>query len=1203
MMMFNQNLNKPIKLNLCSNIASKSGLQKLGHRGTILTLAALMFVLILFSSTAYIATLKGDSPYVAAAYTVNETVSTESALRAAVNNAKGVASEYVIELASDVVLTGSTLSIPADANIVLISQGDTYRKLVGPLGIDTVTVESGADLVLDGIIITHNPGAAGRGVYVKSGAELTLKNGKISDNTATGNGGGVYNFGTFTMLDGVIANNTTTEFYAGGGVYNDGTFTMYYGVIANNTADYAGGVSNHHIFDMLDGVIANNTATLDGGGVTNHGTFTMLDGVIANNTAYRGGGVCNAGTFTMSDGKISANTARGSGGGVYNYGMFTLSGGEISNNTAERQYYADGGGVYNTATFTMSDGVIANNTAANDGGGVNNYGVFTMWGGVISDNTAGTFGGGVNNYYDCVFTMWGGVISDNTADWHGGGVLNYAAFTMLGGTISANTATLGEGGGVNNVGMFTMSGGMISDNTACSMGGGVYNRGTFTMEEGTILFNVAVYGGGVYNYVTFTMSDGMISDNTATRFGGGVCNSGVFTMFGGVISDNSAVNGGGVNVDTGSFELLAGTISGNTAGGNGGGVWVTDTTTNLNRLTVASGVVFSNNHASGAYNRNPTHNNDYNTYIGSDVTWSEPFIQGYNNYDISYVNGPQILYHISYNPNTATGSITSTVAIYNQDVTLKPNTFNNIGYTFVGWNTVADGTGEDYVDSQTFTYICTYDLELYAQWEPIEYTVIYQPGAYGIFEPISTTCIFGSSTPEAPQVTGQPGWKFIGWTPEPTLTVESDATYTAQWTKTVDTIFYTLNYNGNGYTSGTVPLGGSYPSGYQVLVTGQSSMVRAGYIFLGWAYTSDAKTPDFAAGSTSYLSLTGDVTLFAVWKTETSPPSLSCTITYLPGEYGTFKTATYVRSLGDLTPETPIVTGQVGWRFVGWSPEPTVTVLGDAVYVAQWEPVEFVVKFVDWNGAVLKTETVRYGTSAAPPANPTRNGYTFTGWNPNTLTNITSDLTITAEYTQNNNNNGNGNGNNNNNNGGSNNNNNNNGNSSGGSQAVPPASTPPPANSNNPPTTTTTTPPPPSNENKEETTQTWALVNLILSIAGLILAITIGICILLQQKKKQTKTQPNNNDNNNDYERETYKMQKGRQRNIWLAAASALGIAGIVVFLLTEDLTRTMTLVDNWTILNVLIFAAQLAATLTALTYICKHKKTNQHNNTTTNTE
>ncbi|MCL2477709.1 MAG: hypothetical protein FWE73_10590, partial [Candidatus Bathyarchaeota archaeon] len=60
----------------------------------------------------------------------------------------------------------------------------------------------------------------------------------------------------------------------------------------------------------------------------------------------------------------------------------------------------------------------------------------------------------------------------------------------------------------------------------------------------------------------------------------------------------------------------------------------------------------------------------------------------------------------------------------------------------------------------------------------------------------------------------------------------------------------------------------------------------------------------------------------------------------------------------------------------------------------------------------------------------------------------------------------------------------------------------------------------------------------------------------------------------------------------------AMGIAGIIVFLLTEDMSRTMTLVDKWTIVNVIIFAVQI----TAIVFTFKRKKNNNTEETKSST-
>ncbi|PRX69799.1 S-layer family protein [Cohnella sp. SGD-V74] len=59
--------------------------------------------------------------------------------------------------------------------------------------------------------------------------------------------------------------------------------------------------------------------------------------------------------------------------------------------------------------------------------------------------------------------------------------------------------------------------------------------------------------------------------------------------------------------------------------------------------------------------------------------------------------------------------------------------------------------------------------------------------------------------------------------------------------------------------------------------------------------------------------------------------------------------------------------------------------------------VSYTVTFKDWNGTILKTETVSHGEDATAPTQPSRAGYTFTGWSV-AFTNVTSDLIVVAEY-------------------------------------------------------------------------------------------------------------------------------------------------------------------------------------------------------------
>lgn len=80
-----------------------------------------------------------------------------------------------------------------------------------------------------------------------------------------------------------------------------------------------------------------------------------------------------------------------------------------------------------------------------------------------------------------------------------------------------------------------------------------------------------------------------------------------------------------------------------------------------------------------------------------------------------------------------------------------------------------------------------------------------------------------------------------------------------------------------------------------------------------------------------------------------------------------------------LTNETEIDAGKVG------SSESSV-------------PLEkFTVTFKDHDGTVLKTEEVESGKAATAPSNPSRTGYTFTGWN-QPFSNVIAEMVVVAQY-------------------------------------------------------------------------------------------------------------------------------------------------------------------------------------------------------------
>ncbi|HMN34878.1 MAG TPA: InlB B-repeat-containing protein, partial [Chiayiivirga sp.] len=93
----------------------------------------------------------------------------------------------------------------------------------------------------------------------------------------------------------------------------------------------------------------------------------------------------------------------------------------------------------------------------------------------------------------------------------------------------------------------------------------------------------------------------------------------------------------------------------------------------------------------------------------------------------------------------------------------------------------------------------------------------------------------------------------------------------------------------------------------------------------------------------------------------------------------------------------PADPSRTGYTFAGWDVAFS-NVTADLTVTAQYTINQYTVTFVDWDATVLRTEQVNHGGAATAPADPSRTGYTFAGWDV-AFSNVTADLTVTAQYT------------------------------------------------------------------------------------------------------------------------------------------------------------------------------------------------------------
>ena len=235
---------------------------------------------------------------------------------------------------------------------------------------------------------------------------LTLSNGRISGSFPGNYGGAIWNnHSTLTISDSIISGNHAVQVVPAGfagAIFNDGanggsaTLTILNSQITGNSATgNGGGIFNWGSFGSVsltitNSTISNNSAQSGGGGILSSGQsgnalVQIIRSAITGNTAQTGGGINNEGTqngnavLTIANSTISANGATAIGGGIVNQGTTNTTGAPvtiinatITNNRVDiddtSPGFTNGGAMFIfTGPVTVHNSIIARNFLGSTG--------------------------------------------------------------------------------------------------------------------------------------------------------------------------------------------------------------------------------------------------------------------------------------------------------------------------------------------------------------------------------------------------------------------------------------------------------------------------------------------------------------------------------------------------------------------------------------------------------------------------------------------------------------------------------------------------------------------------------------------------------------------------------------------------------------------------------------------------------------------
>ena len=319
--------------------------------------------------------------------------------------------------------------------------------------------------------------------------------------------------------------------------------------------------------------------------------------------------------------------------------------------------------------------------------------------------------------------------------------------------------------------------------------------------------------------------------------------------------------------------------------------------------------------------------------------------------------------------NAGDGTINNgNVTSYTYGVGAKLPTADDLtytGYTFKGWYDNENLTGSP-VTAIGGTE--TGNKEYWAKWEINQYTITFDTNGGSEIAPITQNYGTKITTPADPT---RKGYTFKGWDKEIPKTMPAEnITVKAQW----EINQYAITFDTNG-GSEIAPI----TQDYGTKITTPADPTRKGYTFKGW----DKEIPKTMPAENITVKAQWEINQYAI----TFDTNGGSEIAPITQDYGTKITA----------PADPT---RKGYTFKGWDKEIPETMPAENMTVkAQWEINQYAITFDTNGGSKIAPITQDYGTAITAPADPTRKGYTFKGWDkeiPKTMP--AENITVKAQW-------------------------------------------------------------------------------------------------------------------------------------------------------------------------------------------------------------